>query len=113
MQSHRDCHLGDRQVGGSDSALPQSELRNGVQDEVEDKQYIRRQRWASRQSLQQARLPQTTAQELLRVVDKTQQLLIRRLNVSKGHYHHTSMRIQRLIDARVSIMSATVHAGNL
>ena len=30
--------------GRSDSALPQSELWNGVQDEVEGKQYIRRQR---------------------------------------------------------------------
>ena len=61
-----------RKSGRSDSALPQSELWNAVQDKVEGKQYIRRQRWASRQRLQQARLPQTTAQELLRVVDKTQ-----------------------------------------
>ena len=90
---------GRRRSGGSDPALPQSQLWNGVQDEVGDKQYIWRQRWASRQSLQQARLPQTTAQELLRVVDKTQQL-IRRPNVLKEHYHETSMHIQKLVDAR-------------
>ena len=104
---------GRRRSEGSDSALPQSELWNGVQDEVEDKQDIRRQRWASRQSLQQARLPQNTAQELLRVVDKTQQLLIRRPKVLKEHYHQTSMRIQKLINAKsVYNGCATVHAGN-
>ena len=113
MQSHREWSSGRRTSGGSDSALPQSELWNGVQDEVEDKQYIRRQRWASRQSLQQARLPQTTAQELLSVVDKTQQLPVRRPNVLKEHYHQTSTHIQKLIDARgVYNVCVTVHAGN-
>ena len=104
---------GRRRSGGSESALPQSEWWIGVQDEVEDKQYIRRQRWASRQSLQQARLPQTTAQELLRVVDKTQQLLIRRPNVLKEHYHQTSMDMQKSIDARGVYVCVTVHVGNL
>ena len=104
---------GRRRSGRSDSALPQSESWNGMQDEVDDKQYIRRQRWASRQSLQQARLPQATAQELLRVVDKTQQLLIRRPNVLKEHHHQTSMHIQKFIDARgVYNVCVTFHAGN-
>ena len=98
--------------GGSESALPQSKLWNGVQEEVDDKHYIRRQWWASRQSLQQAQLLQTTAQELLCVVDKTQQLL-RRPNVLKEHYHETSMHIQKLVDARgVYNVCATFHARN-
>ena len=104
---------GRRRSGGSNSALPQSELGNGMQDQIEDKQYIRRQQWASRQSLQQAPLPQTTAQELLRVVDITPQLLIRRPKVLKEHYHETSMHIQNLIDARgVYNICVVVHAGN-
>ena len=102
---------GRRRSGGSDSALPQSKLWNGVQDEVEDKQYRDNGGHLSRvYNKHDCRGPQP--QQLLRVVDKTQQL-IRRPNILKEHYHQRSMHIQKLIDARgVYDVYVTFHAGN-
>ena len=112
MQSHGECHLGDGEVGGRTLLCLRANCGMGCRTRLRTSStYGDNGRHLGR-VYNKARLPQTTAQELLRVVDKTQQL-IRRPNVLKEHYHETSMHIQKSVDARgVYNVCVTFHDQN-